>query len=413
MSTQSFSDSTLLELVELLTSSLQDRSAFRRLLERLAQVYRASAVSWFSVDFANSSNVMHESIGIEAGEWRRYEQHYAKVNPWINAQVRKVRSGDVVSSDQLVPLRDLLKTEYYADWLRPQGLLHGIGAVVECVNDEAAKLSILRGPHQGCATADETVFLRRLAPHLRALWNWERQRALMLGQHRLLQVAVGSFPVGIALFDRALRITDLNDAAEVIIRRGDALCLSAHRDLRLHAMASDKALHESMRLVSCGAHVISALHRIERPLGAGFYLLQCIGARAPIGSEIPHEGGVLFLLDSAQTAHLSAEDLANVLHLTRSEGEFVRCLLEGLNIREVAARLSITEESARFVSKRIYAKTGTHGCSELLRSTLCAVWGLPRAPSHDNGLAPRLKPGGGPVPAPGSASHDVVNRPDN
>lgn len=407
MSTQSLSDSTRLELVELLMSSIQDRAAFRRVLERLAQVYRASAVSWFSVDFADSSNALHESIGIDEADWRRYERHYAKVNPWIQAQVRKVHSGDVVSSDQLVPLSALQKTEYYADWLRPLGLLHGIGAVVECVNDQAAKLSILRGPEQGAATEEETTFLRRLAPHFLALWAWERQRSLLLVQNQLLQSAVSHLPFGVALFDRTQRITELNDAALEIVRRGDAVFVSAHRELRLQAIASEKAVHESMRLASSGAQVISALHRIERPRGAGFYLIQCIGSRAPIGANLPKGGGVIFLLDSSQTSHLSAKDLANALRLTRAEGEFVRCLLHGLSIRETAARLSITEDSARFVSKRIYAKTGTHGCSELLRSTLCAVWSLPRALPQDGAPASRLPTDAASFASPGDELQDI------
>jgi DNA-binding CsgD family transcriptional regulator len=56
--------------------------------------------------------------------------------------------------------------------------------------------------------------------------------------------------------------------------------------------------------------------------------------------------------------------------LTPTESRLADLLLEGIDVREMAVRLGITIETARFHLKRVLAKTGTRRQAELMRLML-------------------------------------------
>jgi DNA-binding CsgD family transcriptional regulator len=56
--------------------------------------------------------------------------------------------------------------------------------------------------------------------------------------------------------------------------------------------------------------------------------------------------------------------------LTPTEARLADLLLEGLEVREISNRLSISVETARFHLKRVLAKSGTHRQTELIRLML-------------------------------------------
>jgi DNA-binding CsgD family transcriptional regulator len=62
--------------------------------------------------------------------------------------------------------------------------------------------------------------------------------------------------------------------------------------------------------------------------------------------------------------------LRTLYGLTPTETRVAEHLLAGLEIRELAAKMVMTLETARFHVKRILAKTGAHRQSELMRLML-------------------------------------------
>jgi DNA-binding CsgD family transcriptional regulator len=61
------------------------------------------------------------------------------------------------------------------------------------------------------------------------------------------------------------------------------------------------------------------------------------------------------------------EQLGELFDLIPSEARLALALSRGMSIAEAAGELGLTVESARTYSKRIYAKTGARGQSDLVR----------------------------------------------
>lgn len=61
------------------------------------------------------------------------------------------------------------------------------------------------------------------------------------------------------------------------------------------------------------------------------------------------------------------EQLEQMFDLIPSEARLALALTRGMSIAEAAGELGLTVESARTYSKRIYAKTGARGQTDLVR----------------------------------------------
>ena len=70
------------------------------------------------------------------------------------------------------------------------------------------------------------------------------------------------------------------------------------------------------------------------------------------------------------------EQLGDLFDLTPAEARLAWSLSQGLSIAEAAAEHGLTLETARYYSKRIYAKTGARGQVDLVRNILTGVLAL-------------------------------------
>jgi len=70
------------------------------------------------------------------------------------------------------------------------------------------------------------------------------------------------------------------------------------------------------------------------------------------------------------------EQLVDLFGLTPAEARLAWALAQGLSIAEAADAHGLTTETARYYSKRIYAKTGARGQVDLVRNILTGVLAL-------------------------------------
>ena len=70
------------------------------------------------------------------------------------------------------------------------------------------------------------------------------------------------------------------------------------------------------------------------------------------------------------------EQLVDLFGLTPAEAHLAWALAQGLSIAEAADAHGLTTETARYYSKRIYAKTGARGQVDLVRNILTGVLAL-------------------------------------
>ena len=95
---------------------------------------------------------------------KSYEEYFFSRDPWQGR--RNVIAGNVETGEQLFSNRELVKTEFYSDFLKPNGWLHEISAVTRVEKSTFSRIFALRLPRSGAFTSEEIGLCSYLAPHL-------------------------------------------------------------------------------------------------------------------------------------------------------------------------------------------------------------------------------------------------------
>lgn len=149
-----------------------------------------------------------------------YRRHYYGISPW-KSWTASARQGAVAAGSAINPLPPHLyeNTAFYADFLRPNGMHHGISARVRHEGDYATDLAILRPRAAGPIDEDEQHLMRFLAPHVRRALRVRR----LLARTHVPGGGVMMAVVGVVLADRDGRVLYTNPLAHGFLSEGDGL----------------------------------------------------------------------------------------------------------------------------------------------------------------------------------------------
>jgi DNA-binding CsgD family transcriptional regulator len=192
-----------------------------------------------------------------------------------------------------------------------------------------------------------------------------------------LTFVVDQMPVGVFLVDGGGSVVWMNRSAQALMGKPGRVAL---RDGRLRS--AWKAVNESLdRLVERAVAPASNPEACEpvavilsRPSDASL-LVAVIRPLEPLrGPDTQHAArAVIFVSDPGRHLRPSRERLHSLFGLSHAECGLVELLAAGHSLRAAAARLAITNESARTYLKRIFEKTGTRRQAELVALALAAA----------------------------------------
>lgn len=287
--------------------------------------------------------------------------HWYTEDVWEHGARRVgVRPGQVVLGTELVPHDEVLRTGYFSDYLRPNGIASMVGSMLFGPDDpEGMPMTHLcwyRPPGRDCFGERERRHLRRVLPHV--------QLALRL-RRRLSWCADG--PHGGALQAMYVAALELN-AQGAILRHNDAAA----------------ALLERLPRSSVRFGVLRTLGHRSAPLLPDA-LAACTPANpvritAYLAGETPqvlmatlvcisdHEGERFLLLVELPRAQgrRVAQSVAPLFGLSRAEERVLGELLDGRAPAAIADACGTSLPTVRTQISCILAKTGTKGQTDLL-----------------------------------------------
>ncbi|MBS0540138.1 MAG: hypothetical protein JSR47_15330 [Proteobacteria bacterium] len=313
-----------------------------------------------------------------APEWiAAYEQHYRPLDVWMNGYHERFegRSG-AFTGDGLVAREELVRTEFYNDFVRPQGLDHLCTSVIYRAPNAGSTVSMamFRGPAAGAFEEEARLFYERLAPHL--------QRALLISsrlgtpdrERRIDAAMLDVSPVAIFLVDGAGRVARMTAAAEELVTAGTLLRLRANR---LQTVDGSAALADAIREVAAEKR----RGRFSRVLAVGgddasrrVHLLVATAGMHLRGHAFVAVGP----LGTADSAGLDAR-LLSAYRLTPAEIRLCELLAGGRAVNEAADLLAIKRSTAVTQLASIFRKTDCRRQSDLVRllSDIAATGRIP------------------------------------
>ena len=267
--------------------------------------------------------------------------------------------------------RDLERSDYYNEIMRPINLWHAV--IVNVHRDEMvlAPMGILRTRKERPFGQSELQSLRRLAPHLnRALRVTLRLREMQARAEALVEMSDRAL-TAIVVTDAFGRVAEANSLARAILEEADGLLI---RDGVLRAARSDDNAR-FVRLILEAAGGVDGLTFIRKSGVMQVGRLSCrrhlalvvsptCNAASPFGRS--HAATIAFA-DPERAPEADADLIARLYGLTAREAAVAALLLQGRAPSEAADELAMTENTVRTHIRHVFDKIGVERLADLVR----------------------------------------------
>jgi len=375
-------DERALPLIESIYASAIEPGGWNRLAHDLSDAFGRAAIA-ISMPHPDSE-LPFDVFPVHLQDEMRpvFLRHLIKGLPWGPPFTGAVKSRFAFASERL-PDAELAKTDFYREFMQPQGLAPEGPITHEIATAAVGKfagIAIYR--RVGCRPfdADDLALGNLLVPHL------ERGYAVysQLGGVRRARIALAEIldrlPTGVIVFDArhspvivnrsARRILDLHDG--FAIERGRPR-LAERREDGVFQTLLTKACEAALK----GRRAVGDVMQVSRPSGRrAFALMVAPLLDAPPGSAAGDAVSVAFIADPDTGPVTTTEVLEQLYSLTHAEAELVRLLSEGRSLDEVAATRGVTMNTVRSQLKQVFSKTDTKRQGELVRLVLTGVSSL-------------------------------------
>jgi DNA-binding CsgD family transcriptional regulator/PAS domain-containing protein len=296
-----------------------------------------------------------------------YVAHYFKHDLWALGHMRgpwgRVRIGY-----ELCPEDELVKTEFYNDFARPNGIVRPMGVMMQLSRGTFATVSLNPTGAKRLIDDSDKPRLERLVPHLQRalqLRLTQRRHALTTPMHA---AALDALAFGVIVCDAAGRIVLVNKAAESIARVSAGIILNGRRKgIETRVPAETRALaaltHDAatggpggiMRITgrSGGAELIALVTPLPRSVGI---------------TTNPRSAYALVTLRSAlDDPSFSAETLIALFRLSPAQAAIALAIFNGKSPEQIAVERGVAITTLRTHLAEIFARTGAENQRDLIR----------------------------------------------
>jgi DNA-binding CsgD family transcriptional regulator len=301
--------------------------------------------------------------------YQSYCSHYHNVNPlWQRAA--SASAGTVLTDSMIIPKGELVRTEFYNDFLVPQRLGSMLSAVTLV---EQGRQTVIATHRQQEFDSEHIQLFQLLAPHLQRAVQFNTRFADLELRCEASAEALNRLEQATLLVDERVAVVFANRETERLLASGDGLRVT--EGVLCASLAADTALLHAL-VAGCARRGAEASARGSLRLSRGPDRAPLSVQLAPLRSEAPlfsmteRAVAILFVTDPDRRTRSRIAWLQQRSGLTAAEAAFAGEIVAGAGIQAAADRLQISRSTGRTHLARIFEKTGTHRQAELVRLML-------------------------------------------
>lgn len=319
--------------------------------------------------------------GIPETFMQQYASRYSEHDIWAQrgAERGAYVEGNVILDRDLITPQEMLASIFYREFLSKMDILRLCSGVVFSQDSAVpipTNLAFFRGAREPEFEEGKRDLLRLVLPHFsRALGIHVRLHDADL-RSALSLSALDRLASGVILVGSHGKVLHLNRSAERIVSSNDGLSVNKqidHMVLTANKPKETRALHASIDLALRPAtievpHFSQGVH-ITRTSGRPAYLLNL--APLPPENEFGSARGrahvIIFIVDPCASLALDAALLKRLYGFTEAEARVAGRMYVADTTRQASEALGVAESTIRAQLRSIFAKTGTHRQSELMK----------------------------------------------
>jgi DNA-binding CsgD family transcriptional regulator len=355
-----------LSLIEDIYDAALDSSRWTAVLAKTAEFIDAFAVSIVTQDHVEEPVHYQHHFGVDFHYQRIYEAKYSRSDP-RNVLSFFSKPGEVFSTFSVLPPRDMRETQFYQEYIQPQGITDNLRCVIE-----QSPVTYFGAFRRG-DNATERAFgrMRLLVPHIK--------RAVRIGKtisHGPAQTAVftdvlDGIRAGIFLLDARRRIVHANESGHALLARRVLLRTAGGR-LSATEPDAQRALDGSIAVagkadpLTARHGVTVSLHTSDGERYVGHLLPLRSGERRRSGAMC-EVVAALFVHRAEPKASVPCELVAARYNLTPMEVTVLFAIVDVGGVPEVAKALGIAPSTVKTHLLRVFAKTNTRRQADLVK----------------------------------------------
>jgi DNA-binding CsgD family transcriptional regulator len=347
-----------------------DQSLWEGVIERAARFVGGTGAALFSKDAAAQQVDVRYDVGIDPHYKQLYFDKYVGLDPATTGHYFAELEQPVAVAD-LMPYQEFVETRFYREWVRPQGLVDFVSAVLDKSATSVAMFGVFRHERNGVVDDDARHRMRLIVPHVR--------RAVLIGRMFDLKAAeaatfadmVDGLGAAMYLVESTGRIVHANTAGYAIVGAGSILRTVGGRLVACDAQA-DRTLREVFAAAGQGDAAVGTK-------GIAVSLIGTDGERhvahaLPLTSGARRRAGItytaaaaLFVRKAALAAPSPFEVIGKTFKLTPTELRVLLAIVDVGGVPEVAEALGVASTTIRTHLGRLFEKTGVTRQADLVK----------------------------------------------
>jgi len=360
----------LMELVGDIYDAALDSSLWNEVVGKAARFVGGSAAAVFSKSPIDGNGDVYYESGVDPHYRQLYFEKYVKLDPaTVGHYFAEI--GDPIAVEDLMPYGEFLETRFYKEWVRPQGIVDFVSAVLDKSVTSAALFGVFRHERDGIVDDEARRRMRLIVPHIRRAVLVGRVIELRSAEAATFADTLDGLSAGMCLVDAAGQIVHANAACHAILGAGDFLSSSGGR-----LVASDENIDRTLRQLfaaASGGDAAIETEGIALPLRAQdgtHYVAHLLpltsGARRLAGTAYAATAA-LFIRRAAAPVRSAPEIIGRAYKLTPTELRVLLAIVDVGGVPEVAVALGVAETTIKTHLGRVFVKTGASRQADLVK----------------------------------------------
>ena len=187
----------------------------------------------------------HNSTLADPNDWEAcaYREQFFSLDPFVNLPLNKV-----ITLEDILPDKELVKSDYYLHYLEPIGLFRILGVDTAEPGGMLARLRCSRRSSEQRFNLRERQLVSLLTPHLRRAIEVYARMNRMTSERDVYAGAVSQLSVASIILDEQGRLLTTNAVGRALLDQGEGISL---RDGRLHIEGRDinKELQQALATI--------------------------------------------------------------------------------------------------------------------------------------------------------------------
>jgi len=355
----------LLTLVGNLNNAITDPDCWPNVLQQLQDAFGASACAIASHRYDTGNGRLVRSVNINAEFERSYAERYARGNAWLRKETCFRKPGTVWTSQQILDDEVTLGSDYYLNWLKPQGLMHQIYGVLDRRENAVVYLVLARAKGGDAFAKDDVRRLAAILPAFASVFRLEHLVRNLTARAADTWTMLDHLAPGIALIDERGRIMAINRTAIEIAARTDGIALeNGHLNCTLpREQARFRRTVEELLAADLPPPAANTkaftVSRADSTVPLQLILTR-LSKRASVNGGQRQLLGV-FVSDPERFIAPSDEWIRDLFGLTRVESEIALLICQGHSPDDIAARIRVSVHTVRsYLKQKIFRKLGVN-----------------------------------------------------